>query len=489
MNNKHLARMLILTSSFPRDPQDETCGYIREFARALAREFDVTVLAPREDHVAGWPDDRFRLVRASSASPVKCEPFRGTADLNLVTQAKFRVRAAAVLSFIAYARGAARLARDADVICAHWLAPCGIIAVIIGLLMRRPVVVVEHSGALHFLMGSFFGRSVLKWTVKRCARVVTVSEDLRRKLLAVVDPGEKQTRPKVDGLREEHRVQGLIQRRVAETTRSSLRSLCALGASAVSPAFDRRSPFNASSRVVVLPMGVHIPGATVSLSRAAVQHAVGSSKTANLRTLLYIGRLVPIKGVSVLLHAVTELPKTRLIIAGEGPLREELEGEAQLLGIEAVFTGRVDAEQRARLLASCDAVVIPSLILASGRSEGLPVVCLEAMAAGKPVIASRTGGLAEVVVDGQNGLLAKPGDHVDLAARIRTVLEDAALRTRLGAKAAETASRFDWSILGQQFASLINEVLAENRQLRGLNNAGNHDSRAGRRSLRQGAAV
>ena len=465
--------LLVLTSSFPRDPRDETCGYVREFARAVAHEFDVTVLAPREDPMVGWSNDSFRLVRASSPIPAERDPFRGTSDLSVVIRASLRIKAAALLSFLAYAWSAARLARYADVICAHWLAPCGVIAVLIGRLMRKPVVVVEHSGALHFLRRSFLGRSILRWIVKNCSRVITVSEDLRSKLLAVVERQEgKEQRSGVSGFNEKTEKAGLVHRRDAEnaeTAQSSLRHLGATCASAANRLSKGIFPLGSSNRIVVLPMGVHAnPNASARtlrtrLNRPGRPENVESGATPPA-TFLYLGRLAPIKGVDVLMRAVSTLPATRLVVAGDGEIKDDLERTARRLGIEACFTGIVGAEQRARLLASCDAVVIPSLILSGGRSEGLPVVCLEAMAAAKPVIASRTGGLAEVIVDGQNGLLAEPGDHVDLAAKIKLILEDDTLRRALSINAAEMAGRFDWSRLGPRFASLFTDALVEHQK-------------------------
>jgi glycosyltransferase involved in cell wall biosynthesis len=379
--------------------------------------FDVTVLAPGEGRAAELPADRFQLARASSALG-GLDPFRGSADLNQLPSANLKVKAAAVLSIAMFACRAWRLARNCDAICAHWLVPCGLIGAIVGRLLRKPLIVVEHSGALHFLKQSTPGRVILRWIVKSSSSVVTVSEDLKRKLLAVVD-GE-------NDLQSSH------------------------------------------GDISVLPMGVR----TEILKRASTSGCEPGNETTGVygqehdarthpATVLFVGRLTAIKGVSVLLRAISLLSDTRLIVAGEGELRCELERESKRLGIETVFTGRVDAQERKRLLESCDLVVIPSITLPGGRTEGLPLVCLEAMAAAKPVVASRTGGLAEIIVDRRNGLLVEPFDHIDLAAKIGMLLKDAALRDELAENAARTAREFDWSVAGRGFASVISDAMAK----------------------------
>jgi glycosyltransferase involved in cell wall biosynthesis len=114
------------------------------------------------------------------------------------------------------------------------------------------------------------------------------------------------------------------------------------------------------------------------------------------------------------------------LIVGEGPDRAELEAEIRRLGIgERV---RLVGERRdvPELLAGADVFVL------SSASEGMPVSVLEAMAAGLPVVGSRVGGVPELVVDGQTGLLVEPGDPDELAAAIGRLLADRELRRRLG---------------------------------------------------------
>jgi len=141
---------------------------------------------------------------------------------------------------------------------------------------------------------------------------------------------------------------------------------------------------------------------------------------------LYAGRLSVEKGVSTLLDAAASADAS-LVIAGEGPLRQPLERAAATGRVSVTFLGRVESDDVSRLISACRAVVVPSLCV-----ENAPLVILEAMAAGRPVIASRVGGIPEQVRDGVDGLLVSAGDSASLAAALRRLTEDAGLARAMG---------------------------------------------------------
>lgn len=129
-------------------------------------------------------------------------------------------------------------------------------------------------------------------------------------------------------------------------------------------------------------------------------------------------RLAPQKGLDLLLEAAALVPEARFVIAGDGPERGALEARAAALGVAPRLRLLGTRDDVADWLAACDLYVLPSLF------EGLPISVLEAMAASKPVVATRIGGTDEAVADGETGILVTPGDASALAGAIRTFISD-----------------------------------------------------------------
>lgn len=172
--------------------------------------------------------------------------------------------------------------------------------------------------------------------------------------------------------------------------------------------------------------------------------------------VLFVGRLVEKKGVAHLIHALAEVrrtvPAAELVLAGDGPLREGLAREAAALGVPARFLGVQTPAEVQALMRRAAVLAGPSIADARGNAEGLPITFLEAQACGLPLIASTSGGTAEGIVHGETGFLFTPGDESALAAHLRTLLGDPALRARMSLAArAHVERNFD---LGRQTAKL-----------------------------------
>lgn len=176
--------------------------------------------------------------------------------------------------------------------------------------------------------------------------------------------------------------------------------------------------------------------------------------------ILFVGRLEPRKGASHLLDAYTMLkphyPETRLIIIGRGPLLGRLRRSAQQRRLADVFfAGRVSEVEKARFYKSADIFCAPS----TGR-ESFGIVLLEAMAAGRAVVASDIHGYKRVVQRNMTGLLVEPKDPDALCNAFARLIEDPALRERLGSAGAERATEFDWPHVTRQLVEVYEEVLA-----------------------------
>jgi lipopolysaccharide/colanic/teichoic acid biosynthesis glycosyltransferase len=175
---------------------------------------------------------------------------------------------------------------------------------------------------------------------------------------------------------------------------------------------------------------------------------------------LFVGRLVPYKGVDVLLHALRSV-EVGAVIIGEGPERQTLEATAARLGIQSrvFFLGHVDDATVEAWYTACDFFVLPSVT----RAEAFGLVQLEAMARGKPVISTRLAtGVPWVNVDGVTGITVPPGDPDALTEAIRRLGRDVALRRRLGDGAGERyRAEFTRERMVARTVSMYREVMTD----------------------------
>jgi len=217
--------------------------------------------------------------------------------------------------------------------------------------------------------------------------------------------------------------------RVADRDGLVDRALHALATVVIAPSRAVARRFRDAAKVRVIPNGIDLkrfaPRAPSGLLRAAL------GVPPSVPIAVSVGRHVPEKGYRHLLGAAAMIERTRpgvhWILVGDGGLRAELEGEAGRLGLASRvhFTGsRGDVDD---VVALADVFVLPS------ESEGFGRVLVEAMAMGRPVVATDVGGIPEIVLDGETGLLVTPADPGALADAVRALLDDPARAARLGA--------------------------------------------------------
>jgi glycosyltransferase involved in cell wall biosynthesis len=178
------------------------------------------------------------------------------------------------------------------------------------------------------------------------------------------------------------------------------------------------------------------------------------------RYVLCIGNLVPKKGQDILIRAFELLRRGHadvdLLLAGDGRERGRCERLAAELGLgKAVrFLGAVCRDRIPELLAGTEMLVLPS------RQEPFGIVLLEAMAAGKPIVATVVGGVPELVRDGKNGLLVNPEDPQALSEAICVLLEDTHLAERLGGEGRDLAQDYRWDAVAQRYIAIYEEAIA-----------------------------
>ena len=308
------------------------------------------------------------------------------------------------LPYIWRLRAAARaLAREAriDVVNSHWLLPQGLgVALARGHQADFQHVATLHGGDAHLLRRLPGGGGLARYTLRRTNAVIAVSTNVREQL-------------------------------------------------------ERATGRDSGARLQ--PMGVDLQGFRDAPPAPERPFPQGY--------LLFVGRLIPIKGVAVLLEALAILrasnPGLGLVVIGDGPEGPVLRERARSLGLaEAVkFLGGRPHDEIAPWLRGCRAAVVPSVVRPGGRAEGMPTVIPEALAAGARVVASRAGGVTDILEDGHNAWLASPGDPADLARRIQAALEERA-DSPLLRRAAASAEDLDWSRVAENYLSIFDQALA-----------------------------
>lgn len=178
-----------------------------------------------------------------------------------------------------------------------------------------------------------------------------------------------------------------------------------------------------------------------------------------------VARLYVTKGLTYLLEVIAQVkathPATQFRVYGDGPLRQELLAYAHQLGLDGnqIFVGSFARPELPSIMAQTDIFAVSSIL------EGQPLAVVEAMAYGRPIVATAAGGIAEMIEDGVNGLLCQPGDPDCLAAKIRLLIEDPALRLRLGQAARRSYEQgpFHPTAVCDCFVSIYRQALQQKR--------------------------
>lgn len=215
-----------------------------------------------------------------------------------------------------------------------------------------------------------------------------------------------------------------------------------------------------TGRITVVPNGVDTTAFHPSPGAAAWLHdQVGVGP--QVRLVGMAARLHPVKGHDLFLRAAAELAATsrtldiRFLVVGSGPpeYREHLQAQTERLGLRGRVLFLGEREDVPAILAGLDAAVVPS------RFEAFSLSVIEAMASGAPLVATRVGAIPEIVEDGVTGLLSHPGDALDLAAKILTVLVDRDLARRLTENGLQAADRYSIDKFIRRMGELYLELL------------------------------
>lgn len=391
-------RVGLLTTSFPRTTHDVAGNFVLGFARALVSQgHTVDALVPEPREALSPPTLEGIDVTHVRYLPRAIErTFYGAGVLDNLKHDPL-----AWLGLLPFSVALAQSARSRsdtwDAIVSHWAVPCALAAASARRHQRHLAVL--HSADVFLLEKA---RSLgLATLVARGADVLLfVSRDLRTRFLRLLNPIER---------------------------------------------------IEASSKAHVCAMGIDLHPA-LNESRAELRKRLGLDKL----TVLSMGRLVSIKGLSYAIDAVATMNDAELVIVGEGPERAELERQAREKNAPVRFVGLAAGAEKQAWFAASDLFVLPSLSLASGRTEGMPTTLLEAMAHGLVPVVSDTGGVGDVVRHRENGLLV-PERNGDALRRGISSLREPASRTKLSREAKRTGLSYTWPELAPNLAALLQE--------------------------------
>ena len=388
-------RILMLASSYPKYPGETTAPFIEEIAAGVAaRGHAVTLLAPWHPEIRRAPVERGVRLGFFRYAPHPALNIWGYAQALLSdTHIKRRALlaapfalAAATLALLRTLAAARRAGAPFDLVQAHWVLPNGPPAALAARAYGLPLVISLHGSDIYLAERSRAIATVAGVAFRSAAAVTACSADLHDR-----------------GVR--------LGARPATTT--------------------------------VIPYGVDIQEFRPDeAARTAVRAELGLDDGAPL--VLGLGRLVAKKGFGVLLDAwpqvLAQAPRATLCIVGYGDLRGPLEEQARRLGIatQVRFPGQLERRRAAAYMAAADVFALP--IVREG-VDGLPNVLLEAMGAGRPVVASRVAGVPDVIDDDVHGMIVPERDPAALAAAILRLITDRPFAEQLGRAARARVER------------------------------------------------
>ncbi len=211
------------------------------------------------------------------------------------------------------------------------------------------------------------------------------------------------------------------------------------------------------TKVRIVPNGVDIERFSPARDVLEVKRQLGLGKDP---CVLFVGSLIPRKGLSFLLEAakkvVKQRPETKFLIVGDGPLREQLDAATKQANLEGnfLFLNRIKEETLPAIYNCADVFVLPSV------QEGQGIVLLEAQASGLPVVAFDIGGINESTRNGESGLLVKQKNTDALADALIKLLSDKALAKRMGnAGRRFVSNNFTWDLCAQRMLAVYHEAL------------------------------
>lgn len=391
--------VVMVATSYPRFPGDGVGSFMEPIAKGVAaRGHEVHLVAPWHPAITRGKVEDGVYFHFFKYAPVRAlNVFGYAAGLRADTELRAAAWLAAPMALSAGWFKAWRVAtkKRATVMHGHWVVPGGVLAMAAA--GGRPLVISLHGSDVFVAERHAVAGRAARMAFARAGWVTACSDDLHQRALA-------------------------------------------LGAR---PATTETVPYGVdATRFAPNPA-----------ARAEVRRQLGLG---DAPLVFSAGRLVRKKGFEFLIAAVQSLaasrPGVQLAIAGDGDLRAELAASAARLSGTVRLLGNQSQDEVGRLAAAADVIAVPSVQDEAGNVDGLPNFALEALASATPVVATRAGGLPQVIEDGVNGRLVAPRDAAALASALGQVLDDPARAAAWGRMAREKVIRdFGWGRVAERF--------------------------------------
>ncbi|PSO43384.1 hypothetical protein BRC19_00780 [Candidatus Saccharibacteria bacterium QS_5_54_17] len=401
----HKGKILILTSTFPRWENDNVTRFVFDFAKSLLPDFCPTVLAPHDS--GAQKNEQMEGVSIKRFRYWVTEKgqnivYNGGALANFKKTPLYFLK---VLCYtvVMFLRSVWITRREQiPIINPHWLIPQGFIAVAASYFTGAKIIITIHGGDIFSFHGKIM-RSIKRWVLKKADEVVVNSS-------ATLEAAKS-----IYGAREYR----------------------------------------------VIPMGLDYQ----HFNKAADTETIRKRHGLDGFTILFVGRLVKIKGVEYLLESLKllwdENHHFKALIVGEGPKREKLHDYVVNNGMEDAveFVGWVDSAEIPVYYQAADVFVGPSIISQEGRPEALGLVFAEALASGTPVIATDTGGIKDIIKHKENGLLVSEKSAEEIKKALKVLDNDEQLRKTYAENGMRHVKKtFSWKSVGKQYSNLLQKL-------------------------------
>ncbi len=392
--------MLITASTYPRWSGDSTPPFVQQFAEHLVRkDRQLWVLAPHFRNARTTERSKGIYVRRYRYFlPTRMEDiaYNGGGVYKIRKTSLYAIKLVLFITCQFFATLWLVLVKRIDIINAHWVIPQGFVAILVKFITGRKVILTVHGGDVFNLTGTVMTR-VKRFVLKHADEVCPNS---------------------------------LATRKMCET-------------------IYRRE-------YKIIPMGIDMSRFFPMQPSKKLQdtHALHNF------TILFVGRLTEVKGVRYLLEAAAQLRKKtsafNVLIVGDGPLREEFNTYIHDQGLEENISivGWVDGSRLNEYYALADVFVGPSL------SEPQGIVFIEALASGTPVIATKVGGIVDIVSDGETGILVTPGSAEAIADALGHLIDNPSIVQSFGLRARESViKRFSWEGTATAYGEIIDKAI------------------------------